>query len=217
MDTPQFKNYLNTPDVLGINGNPAQLSYVNGLAASGDPTLAGIAGLFRQALLPMNNPNTVNLLTANNGVFNDVTRSQDWVTRVDYQPTQNDTLTFRASFMHWNYTLIGSNNLYAASDAGYVHEQDFGFLGTWNHIFGPALVNQVRVQVVPYNNVNEPSLAPGSTELVHRQPGRIQPQLPISVRLRSKSAIQFEDYLTWMKGQPHLQVRGFVPASRLQR
>ena len=84
---------------------------------------------------------------------------------MDYQPTQNDTLTFRASFMHWNYTLIGSNNLYAASDAGYVHEQDFGFLGSWNHIFGPALVNQVRVQVVPYNNVNEPSLSPSSTEL----------------------------------------------------
>jgi hypothetical protein len=59
----------------------------------------------------MNNPNVSQLLTANNGVFPDVTRAQDWVTRIDYQPTQNDTLTFRTSFMHWNYTLIGSNNL----------------------------------------------------------------------------------------------------------
>jgi hypothetical protein len=37
VDTPRFKNYLNTPEALGVNGNPAQLSYVNGLVNSGDP------------------------------------------------------------------------------------------------------------------------------------------------------------------------------------
>lgn len=199
VDTPRFKNYLNTPDALGLNGNPAQLNYVNGLAGSGDPVLQGIAGVFKQALAPMNFPNVVSLLKANNGVFPDVTRAHDWVTRMDYQPTQNDTLTVRASLMHWNYTLIGSNNLYAASYAGYVHEQDFGILGSWNHIFSPATINQLRVQVVPYNNVDEPSLAPGTTQLSIGSLGVFNRsyQYPYSAQ---QERYQFEDYFTWMKG-----------------
>jgi len=199
VDTPEYKSYLNTPDALGINGNPAQLNYVNALAAAGDPTLTGIAGIFRAALQPMSNPNVGSLLNANNGVFTDVTRSQDWVTRVDYQPTQNDTLTFRSSFMHWNYTLIGSNNLYAASDAGYVHEQDFGILGSWNHIFGPHMVNQVRVQVIPFNNVNEPTLAPGTTELSIGSLGVFNRSYTIPYNAQQER-YQFEDYFSWMKG-----------------
>ena len=204
VDTPEFKNYLNTPDAQGLNGNPAQLSYVNSLATSGDPTLQGIAGIFQQALTPMNNPNVVKLLSANNGVFPDVTRSQDWVTRVDYLPSQNDTLTFRTSFMHWNYTLIGSNNLYAASDAGYVHEQDFGLLASWNHIFSPQAVNQVRVQIVPFNNVNEPPLAPGSTELSIGSLGVFNRsyQFPYNAQ---QERFQFEDYFTLIKGKHTLK------------
>ena len=204
VDVPQFKTYLNTPDALGINGNPAQLNYVNSLASSGDPTLQTIAGIFNQALVPMNNPNVVKLLSANDGVFPDVTRSQDWVTRLDYQAGQNDTLTFRSSFMHWNYTLIGSNNLYAASYAGYVHEQDFGMLGTWNHIFGPQAVNQFRAQAVPYNNVNEPSLAPGSTQLSIGSLGVFNRsyQYPYNAQ---QERFQFEDYFTWIKGSHTLK------------
>ncbi|MBZ5609441.1 MAG: carboxypeptidase regulatory-like domain-containing protein [Acidobacteriia bacterium] len=207
VDTPRFKNYLNTPDAQGLNGNPAQLAYVNQLANSGDPTLQGIAGLFQKALVPMNNPNVAQLLGANDGVFPDVSRANDWVTRMDYQPTQNDTITVRASLMHWNYTLIGSNNLYAASDAGYVHNQDFGILGSWNHIFGPQLINQLRVQVVPYNHVNEPSLATGSTELSIGSLGVFNRsyQFPYNSQ---QQRYQFEDNLTWMKGNHTLKFGG---------
>ena len=199
VDTPQFKSYLNTPDAQGINGNPAQLNYVNQLANSGDPTLQNVAGFFRYALVPTNFPQVPQLLNANDGVFPDVTRAQDWVTRLDYQPTQNDTLTFRTSFMHWNYTLIGSNNLYAASYAGYVHEQDFGILASWNHIFGPQAVNQFRFQAVPYNNVDEPPLAPGTTQLSIGSLGVFNRsyQYPYSAQ---QVRLQFEDYFTWMKG-----------------
>ena len=199
VDTPRFKNYLDTPQALGINGNPAQLSYVNGLVNSGDPTLQGIGGLFQKALVPMNNPNVSKLLNANDGVFPDVTRSQDWVTRLDYQLTQNDTIAIRSSLMRWNYTLIGSNNLYASSYAGYVHNQDYTILGTWNRIFSPQVVNQVRVQLVPYNHVNEPSLAPGTTQLSIGDLGVFNRsyQYPYNSQ---QTRYQFEDTLTWMKG-----------------
>jgi hypothetical protein len=199
VDTPRFKDYLNTPEALGLNGNPAQLSYVNGLVNSGDPQLQAIGGFFQQALVPMNNPNVVKLLDANNGVFPDVTRAQDWVTRLDYQPTQNDTIMIRSALMHWNYTLIGSDNLYAASDAGYVHNQDYTILTAWNRIFSPQLVNQLRVQFVPYNHVNEPSLAPGTTELSIGDLGTFNRsyQFPYNA---SEQRYQAEDNLTWMKG-----------------
>ena len=199
VDTPRFKNYLNTPEAQGLNGNPGQLSYVNGLVNSGDPQLQAIGGLFQHALVPMNNPAVAKLLGANDGVFPDVTRAQDWVTRLDYQPTQNDTIMIRSSLMHWNYTLIGSNNLYAASDAGYVHNQDYTILGTWNRIFSPQLVNQLRVQFVPYNHVNEPSLAPGSTELSIGDLGVFNRsyQYPYNSH---QQRYQAEDYLTWLKG-----------------
>jgi len=199
VDTPRFRNYLNTPEAQGLNGNPDQLNYVNQLA--GDPSLQSIAGLFKAALVPMNNPNVVKLLTANSGVFPDVTRAQDWVTRVDYKPTEKDTIMVRSSLMHWNYTLIGSSNLYAASYAGYVHDRDYTILGSWNRIFSPQLVNQLRVQVVPYNHVNEPpsAMATGTTELSIGDLGVFNRsyQYPYTA---SQQRYQFEDTLTWMKG-----------------
>jgi len=168
---------------------------------AGDPSLQSIAGLFKAALVPMNNPNVVKLLTANSGVFPDVTRAQDWVTRVDYKPTEKDTIMVRSSLMQWNYTLIGSSNLYAASYAGYAHERDYTILGTWNRIFSPQLVNQLRVQLVPYNHVNEPPLAmaAGTTELSIGDLGVFNRsyQYPYNA---SQQRYQFEDTLTWMKG-----------------
>ena len=43
LNTPQFRDYLNTPEAQGINANTAQASYVNGLLTSGNPYLAGFA------------------------------------------------------------------------------------------------------------------------------------------------------------------------------
>ena len=199
IDTPQFRNYLNTPEALGINGNPDQLNYVKQLASSGNATLAGLAGFFSQALIPMNNPNVASLLTANNGVFNDSTLSHDWVTRMDYQPSEKDTFTGRFSFEHWNYTTIGSLPLYAASDAGTTTSRDVTLLGTWNRIISPELVNQLRVQVVPYNSATNNPFTPGTTELSIGDLGVFNHSYtnPYSA---TQQRFQFEDNLTWLKG-----------------
>ena len=199
LNTPEFRTYLGTPEAQGLNGNPAQLNYVNQLASSGVPTLQGLAGFFQQALNPMNFPSVVTLLTPNNGVFSDVNKSQDWVTRVDYQPDNKDTLTFRFSTEFWHYTNIGGNNLYSASTASYTSLTDVAILGTWNKVITPALVNQLRVQVVPYNNVTSPSLTPGTTELSIGDLGVFN-QSYQSPYASHQKRYQFEDNLTWMKG-----------------
>ena len=199
LDTPRFRNYLNTPEAQGIDGNPAQLNYVNQLANSGDPTLQGIAGLFKKALVPMNFPSVVTLLTADNGIFSDFSKSQDWVTRVDYQPTQKDTLTFRFSIEHWDYTNIGSNNLYATSTTSTTATKDYAILGTWNRIFSQQLVNQLRVQVVPHNSADTLPRSVPTTELSIGDLGVFNHNYQYPYHSHQER-YQFEDTVTWMKG-----------------
>jgi hypothetical protein len=199
LNTPRYRNYLNTPEAEGINGNPAQLGYVNQLANSGNPLLAGIAAGLKPALVPMNFPNVVSLLTPADGIFSDFNKSQDWVTRVDYQPSQKDTLTFRLSTEYWDYTNIGANNLYATSTTSTTSFRDFAILGTWNRIFSPQLVNQLRVQVVPHNGADTLPRSAGSTELSIGDLGIFNSNYQYAYHSHQQR-YQFEDSLTWMKG-----------------
>ncbi|HLJ44864.1 MAG TPA: carboxypeptidase regulatory-like domain-containing protein [Bryobacteraceae bacterium] len=207
VDTPRFRTYLNTPEAQGINGSPDQLNYVNQLANSGVPTLQGIAATFKQILVPMNNPNVVKLLTANDGIFTDRTRSKDWVTRLDYQPGNKDTLTVRFSLEYWDYTTIGASNLYAVSDASYTHEKDYTLLTTWNRTFTPELVNQLRVQIVPHNKADQPPFSPGTTELSIGNLG-IFNQSYTNPYSSQQDRFQFEDSLAWMKGAHTIKFGG---------
>ena len=207
VDTPRFRSYLGTPEAQGINGNPDQLNYVNALAASSDATLQGLAGFFKAALLPMSNPNVTKLLGANEGVFPDKTRSHDWVTRLDYQPTERDTLTARFSLEHWDYTTIGASTLYAVSTAANTFDRDYTLLGTWNHIFSGSVVNQLRVQAVPKNSAYQPPFTPGSTELSIGNMGVFN-QSYTNPYNATQRRFQFEDSLTWMKGNHTLKFGG---------
>lgn len=204
VDTPRFRNYLNTPEAQGINGNPDQLSYVNALMHSGDPNLIGFGGFLQQALIPMNNPYLAQLLNANQGIFDDTTRSHDWVTRLDYLPNEKDTFTVRFSLEHWNYTTIGAPTLYAPSDGNNTYSRDYTLLGSWSRILTPEIVNQVRVQAVPYNNANQPPLSPGTTELSIGDLGVFN-QSYTNPYNATQRRFQFEDTLTWIKGNHALK------------
>jgi hypothetical protein len=199
LNTPRFRTYLNTPETQGLNGDPAQLNYVNQLANSGNPALEGIAGFFQKALAPMNFPNVVKLLSANDGVFDDVNKSQDWVTRVDYQPGNKDTFTFRFSIERWDYTNVGGNNLYAQSTGSFTSVRDYAILGTWNRVITPQLVNQLRVQVVPHNTADTPPVLPGTTELSIGDLGVFNQNYQYPYHSHQQR-YQFEDSLSWMKG-----------------
>jgi len=195
----RFRSYLNTPSAQGINGYPAQLAYVNQLANSGNPALVGLSAVFRQILAPTNFPNVVKLLTANEGVFTDVNRSHDWVTRADYQPRDNDTITTRFSMEHLYWTNLGANTITSASDNSKTTQVDYTLLATWNHVFSPLLVNQVRVQVVPSNTADQIEVFPGSTMLSIGSLGYFDRNLGNPYHARQKR-FQFEDSVTWLKG-----------------
>lgn len=199
IDTAQFRPYLSSPEVQGINGSPDQLNYVKQLAASGNPTLVGLAGYFDQALLPMSNPSVAQLINSSNGIFDDYSLSHDWVTRLDYQPTEKDTFAARLSLEHWNYTNIGSSSLYAANDAAWTYSRDYTLLGTWNHIFSAALLNQARLQVVPENSASQVPLSQGTTELSIGNMGTFNQSYtdPYDAYQRR---FELEDSMSWIKG-----------------
>src|SRR5215468_9110290 len=161
LDAGGFNFFLNSPAGLGINGSSvtgiAQANYVNQLANSGNATLAGIAAQLRQSLVPQNDPNLRKLLTADNGGFDSLTRSHTLLSRVDYSPTTRDSLNFRFALSR---ALVGAQSF--PSGASLV-TRDYSILGNWAHASSSSVVNQLRVQIVPFNRAdNVPNADKGS-------------------------------------------------------
>ena len=207
LNTPEFRDYVNTAEAQGISANPAQGSYIDGLLGSGNPYLVGFASEIKPLLSPLNNPNVATLLSQNSGVFDDVYGSHDFITRVDYQPSNYNTLTVRVSTERFHYTTIGSSSLTAPSDAGATQRNDVAVLAAWNHVFSPAVVNTARVQVVPSNTSNLTPFQPNSTELSLGSLGVFDRSYTSPFNLHQKR-FQFEDSVSWIKGKHSFKFGG---------
>src|SRR5215510_3332955 len=217
LDAGGFNFFLNSPAGLGINGSSAtgiaQANYVNQLANSGNATLVGIATQLRQSLVPQNDPNLRKLLTADNGGFDSLTRSHTLLSRVDYQPTTRDSLNFRFALSR---ALVGAQSF--PSGASLV-TRDYSILGNWAHAASSSVVNQLRVQVVPFNRAdNVPNVDHGSIadpSVLNKTPSAISIDgfaiggfVPNSTfghpaaipYLAHQKRFQFEDTLSWVKG-----------------
>src|SRR5262249_60142703 len=98
------------------------------------------------------------LLTADNGAFNSLTRTHTLLSRVDYQPTTRDSLSFRFELSR---ALVGAQSY--PSGASLV-TRDYSILGNWSHAASSSVVNQLRVQIVPFNQAdNVPNVDQSST------------------------------------------------------
>ncbi len=160
-DAPQFRSYATNDAAKGIRSNPAQQGYVNQLAASGDPVLEAVAAQLQFLLDPRNFPNAAALLVPNTGAFDDWEKDHNGVTRIDYQPRANDTMTFRFSLAEDNGSrmqVLDPSN--APDDATLGHRRDYTLLGAWNHVLSPRWINQLRLQVVPYSGLDSTPVSP---------------------------------------------------------
>lgn len=200
LNTPQFRNYVNTPEAQGISANSAQAGYITGLLTSGNPYLEGFAAQISPALSPMNVPYVATVLNQNTGVFDDVYSSHDLVARVDYQPDEKDAITARFDVERFHYTNIGASSITAPSDAGSTQRNDVGILFTWNHVFSPALVNTARVQIVPSNTSSLIGFDPNQTELSLGSLGVFGNYFG-SPFDSSQRRFQFEDSVSLIKGK----------------
>jgi hypothetical protein len=77
-------------------------------------------------------------------------------------------------------------------------------LGSWSRIISATLVNQLRVQVVPYNNASTAPFRPGTTELSIGDMGVFNRSYTAPYNT-TQQRFQFEDNLTWVKGNHSLK------------
>lgn len=160
-DLGGFNFLLNSPSALGINGGTAaglaQQSYLNLLASSGSPTLAAVATQLRSALIPQNNASLLQMLQRDDGAYDNLTKTHTLLSRVDWQAGAKDSLSFRFELARG---LIGAQTYV---DGASLVTRDYSILANWARVFGPSVVNQLRVQVVPFNKAdNLPNIVSGS-------------------------------------------------------
>src|SRR5215471_21474340 len=149
LDLAAINFLLNSGPALGINGGSLigvnQLAYVKALEATGDATLRSVAAGLRQTLVPQNNANLLKMLTRDDGAFDNQDKTHHWLTRVDYQPNERNSLTFRFGLTHDQY---GKQTI---PDGSSLVVRDYSILTTWSRTISPTLINQFRSQVVPWN------------------------------------------------------------------
>jgi Carboxypeptidase regulatory-like domain len=200
LDNPDYTNanILSAPTVVGPSA--AQTAYVNALKASGNPFLIGFANGIGPGLVPLNDPALKQILTAENGVFNDPFRLHNTLLRFDATPNDRNTLNLRVEYSHDDYAA-------GNPDASGLFTRDFSALGTWNHNFSPSVLNQVLVQLVPKNVANNlPNPFQGTNfSLGNLNSGNLggtssfgSPSLVPYIAHQRR--YQFEDNLTWSRG-----------------
>ena len=152
LDLPGTNVLLNSDAALGVNGNSPndvfQRNYLNTMIASGGPALAGLATVFKGLLVPQNNPNFAKMLARDDGPFDRLTKLHTWLTRVDYQPNQDNSMNFRFELAH---NLFGLNTY---PDGQRLDTRDYSILANWSRTISPTVINQFRTQVVPWNRAN---------------------------------------------------------------
>lgn len=201
-DTPQFRSYSTSAAVKGIASNDAQQRYANGLLTSGSPVLQAIGGQLQYYLTPSNFPLVSALLDPNTGTFNDWKKFKNWVTRLDYQPNENNTVTARFSLMDDDASrMYILDPLNSPDDNTIQYWRDYTLLGSWNHVFKSDLVNQLRIQIVPSDTADVHVAAPDSTYLRLGSLGNFRGEHYEPYYCRQRR-FQFEDSVTLMEG-PH--------------
>ncbi len=203
LDNPDYTNanILSAPTVVGPSA--AQTSYMNALLASGDPFLMGFASAITPGMTPLNDPLLKQILTKENGVFNNPFRYHNTILRFDATPNDTNTLNLRLGYSH-------DDNGAGNPDASGLFTRDFSILTTWNHNFTPSVLNQVLVQIVPKNVSNNLPNSPfqgtnfslGNLN-VGNLGGTSSFGSPSLVPYKAhQQRYQFEDNLTWNHG-PH--------------
>src|SRR5262249_15841820 len=106
-DRARTTPYLDNLEVYGPTSNPqataalrAQQTYLDRLAASGDPTLQRVGVSLRRTLTTTNFPSTMQLLRDNSTAWTARDRRHYVMGRADYYPSGNDAITGRVTSFH---------------------------------------------------------------------------------------------------------------------
>jgi hypothetical protein len=197
-DIARLRSYTN--DAALLEPTAAQSAYLQNLVSgpNATDTTRRIAAQLKTALSSATYPTTVKLLQESEGQFTAPSRAYNWTTRLDYSHGERDFVNARFTLAREDNNLLGSDNVQAPSNAIQEVLDDYTAVGTWSHIFGNRLLNQLRVQFA-YDHYRQISAAPESTLiriLGLIDYGRI---LTVPLAMRQKR-YQFDDVVSWDRG-----------------
>lgn len=198
LDIARFRSY--SSNIL-TQPSAAQTALLNRLDTSTDLTVKAVVAQFRPLLSTnaTSNPVGYNLLRQNEGIINAPFRLNSWITRVDYNISQNDSIMGRFSLARNFNEQLGSDPGTSPSNATTLHVRDYTSLIGWTHNFGGNVVNQLRVQFSPKNSALTTPRPPGSTALILTGIAAFN-RNSVAPFNTLQNRYQFEDNLTWIRG-----------------
>jgi hypothetical protein len=202
-DIARIKSYTGDQSLLQPTG--AQSAYLQTLMSGPNATATtrSIALNVQAALTTTNYAMTMRLLHQSEGQFDAPSRSYNWTTRIDQDQGQHDLINARFTFARENNNLLASDNVQSPSDAILEVLSDETLVGSWSHIFGTQLVNQVRVQFAN-DHYHQISAAPQSTLV--RIMGLVDFGRALTIPLvMDQQRYQFDDTLSWSRGKQEVK------------
>jgi carboxypeptidase family protein len=185
-----------------------QQTYLNALLASAIPAVHD-AGVKEQAENLFNpllaSASYASMINRENGTFVNDTKNNNWVTRLDYQPNQSNSISIRLGLEH-------NETFDANPDGGLAHWRDYSILLNWTHTFSTTFLNQTLIQVVPWDKVNLPQREDNgsSVNAVGLGPfGLIAfGQNAFGNYIAHQRRAQLEDSITWTRGAHTIKFGG---------
>jgi hypothetical protein len=157
--------------------NVSQLCYLTQLATYGGPLAPVGAGLLASAVFsPLEDPILNAIIAPNSGIFDGNAggtvqspiapdgRFNNWVSRLDYLPTANDTISLRFSLMREITQVIapgGQPRVYSTDNV----LRDYTITTQWIHLINSNTVNTVRAQFVPHDASDNEAPFPNRAEI----------------------------------------------------
>ena len=203
-DAARFRRYTDNSGLLGPS--VGQQALLQQMGASPDAETRRVGTALTAALTAGAYPDTMKLLSANEGGFTLPTRAHTWLTRIDLHPREKDSVNLRFNLFRSDYQDFPAANTRGASNTYAIKKRDYTMLGSWTHSFSPSLHNQLRVQIAPNDSTTTHSRTPGSPALDIAGVGTFG-QYFGSPFNTFQDRHQFEDTLSWAHGN-HLVKAG---------
>jgi hypothetical protein len=207
-DIAQVRRYTNSPF---LQPSTAQSALLGRLGNSTDATIRGLAANLRAALTTTADryPNTLRMLTENEGSFVNRDRINNWITRVDYQPTERDSISGRFTYQRNFNGQLGGINLVAPNRTNTLTTRDYTTLVTWTRNLSANVVNTARVQVSPRNKAFTQPVTPDSASLIIDAGAFGSFGRDFTAPFNTlQDRLQLEDNLAWIKGDHTIKFGG---------
>lgn len=206
LDLPRFRSFSTNAQT---QPTALQASLLTKISALPDANLQRIAATLRGALTTSAQtfPKSFGLLQANDGIINAPYRLNNWISRLDLNIGQSDTLSLRFSLAHNFNNQLTTDTFESQSYTTTLTVRDYTGLAAWTHNFGGSLVNQFRAQFSPNGSAVTAPITPGTSAL--RITGVGDFNRPFTTPFETyQDRFQWEDVMTWIKGSHSVKFGG---------